>query len=500
MKRSAANLVLYAFLAVLVLLMAQAAAGLALLAEYREATRRAFEAMTQRTELANTVRDVVRDRSMRLHRIVTFDNPRERAEETRQYIALLPRYSEATQTLARLIGSREEADAYKDMVKLAEHGWRMQDEVLDMLDRGDREAAVDVLLNTVWPVQDEVMAQVGAFNEVQRHQRARLENGLREQYSRTLLLGMLSAGITLFIAGSVTFALRRRVARAEQNAADSAVKLEEYAARLQDMVAARTVELVEARDQAISASQAKSRFLANISHELRTPLTAIIGYAETIEEEALDRGDKQIVGDLRKIQNAGRGQLSLINAILDLSKIEAGRMPITIEHFPLRRVLDQVLDTVRPMAEKNGNSLRVDLCREAIEIDGDATKLGQILLNLLANACKFTERGEIALSVAEEGDKAWLFGVKDSGIGMNSEELLRVFEPFEQADTSTTRKYGGTGLGLTLAREFTEMLGGHIAVESTPGIGTHFRVQLPKSMAEALTTGNTLARPEASRP
>ncbi|MDQ2703081.1 MAG: response regulator [Pseudomonadota bacterium] len=242
-----------------------------------------------------------------------------------------------------------------------------------------------------------------------------------------------------------------------------------------------SMHLVQAKAEAEAANESKSLFLANMSHELRTPLNAIIGYSELLVEEAQDIGDEAMVPDLKKIHTAGKHLLGLINEVLDLSKIEAGKMDVYVEDFDVASLIDGVVGTVKPLTDKKGNSLLVD-AGDVGHMHSDVTKVRQMLFNLLSNASKFTENGDIRLLArrehAEDGD--WMvFAIEDTGIGMDEEQQSRVFQPFSQADASTTRKYGGTGLGLAITRNFAEMLGGGITLRSTAGVGTTFTLRIP---------------------
>jgi signal transduction histidine kinase/DNA-binding NarL/FixJ family response regulator len=241
-------------------------------------------------------------------------------------------------------------------------------------------------------------------------------------------------------------------------------------------------ELLKAKHVAEEASRAKSTFLANMSHELRTPLNAIIGYSEMLEEEARDTQDPDHIGDLQKIQFAGKHLLSLINDVLDLSKIEAGKMPLHLETIDIRLMIDEIITTLRPAIEKNRNTLRVRMVDEISTMRADVTKVRQILFNLLSNACKFTDQGTIGLDVDRklEDDQDWIrFQVTDTGIGIAAKQKDNLFKEFAQADTSIARKYGGTGLGLAISYKFVQLMKGRIGVESEIGRGATFTVELP---------------------
>ncbi len=244
----------------------------------------------------------------------------------------------------------------------------------------------------------------------------------------------------------------------------------------------REAEVAAARDEAMQATQAKSQFLASMSHELRTPLNAIIGYSEMLYEEAEDRGLDTFLPDLVKIREAGSHLLSLINDILDLSKIEAGKMDVLIEDFEVADLIAQVQSVIEPLMTKNANTLVVECAPDAGAMRSDQTKLRQSLFNLLSNAAKFTERGRITLAarrILQDGDDVLEFKVSDTGIGMTGEQLGRLFQAFAQAEASTSRDYGGTGLGLAITRHFCRMLGGEVAAESTPGKGSTFAIVVP---------------------
>ncbi|MDY0885784.1 response regulator [Dongia soli] len=230
------------------------------------------------------------------------------------------------------------------------------------------------------------------------------------------------------------------------------------------------------------ATRAKSDFVASMSHELRTPLNAIIGYSEILFEDAQDAGREAEMADLCKIQDAGKHLLRLIDNILDLSKIEAGKMTLYLETFEVRPMIDSVAATVAPLARKTGNTLVVNCADEVGAIHSDLTKVRQTLFNLLSNACKFTQNGTITLTALRDPNEAadWIeFQVRDTGIGMTPDQQAKVFEAFIQADDSTTRAYGGTGLGLAITKSFCRLMGGDVTLTSEAGKGTTFTVRLP---------------------
>ena len=251
-----------------------------------------------------------------------------------------------------------------------------------------------------------------------------------------------------------------------------------------------------AKQAAEEASAAKSEFLANMSHELRTPLNAIIGYSEFLLEEAEELDQGSSASDLRKIQSAGRHLLALINNVLDLSKIEAGRIEIFLETFNVAEMIRDVAATIKPLAEQNGNAFEVHVPDDLGTMQCYLTKVRQTLFNLLSNACKFTEEGRITLDISRDRvapGEVLVFSVADTGVGMTAEQCSRVFDAFTQADSSTTRHFGGSGLGLAITKTFCQMLGGDIAVTSEQGVGSTFVIRLPATAPPALEDGGEVA-------
>jgi signal transduction histidine kinase len=305
--------------------------------------------------------------------------------------------------------------------------------------------------------------------------------GLHPVLASGIVTTFLSAGGLLLMTSLIGIHAHMQTSRLYRAKSELAARNEKIGQQSQVIEQARQAAL-EARDAAEAANRAKSAFLANMSHELRTPLNAIIGYSEMLEEDAEASGDTALVSDLRKIRSAGKHLLGLINDVLDLSKVEAGKMKLYLETFDVAGVVSEVVATAQPLMAKNGNRLEVRCAPDVGQLREDVTKVRQVLLNLLSNASKFTEKGTVTLEAVREHDVtgSWVvFRVRDSGIGMTPEQMSKLFQAFMQADGGTQRKYGGTGLGLALCRKFCVMMGGDINAESAPGAGSTFTVRLP---------------------
>ncbi len=311
------------------------------------------------------------------------------------------------------------------------------------------------------------------------------------------LMGLAKSVNDLGAAWKLKGKRERQLQEAQQALEISHNQLAEHSKNLESIVEARTAELAtaaheaeEAKREAEQANLSKSSFLATMSHELRTPLNAIIGYGEMLIEECGELEPEEYNDDLEKIVSAGKHLLGLINDILDLSKIEAGKMDFFLEDFDLAETLEGLKDIIAPKVKENSNTFDLVLSDNLGSIHADCTKLRQCVINLLGNASKFTENGTITLTADRfsQDEEDWIsIAVSDTGIGMTPEQVAKLFQPFSQADSSTTRKFGGTGLGLTITRHFSQLMGGDITVKSEAGVGSTFTLKIPTRVKDPAT-------------
>ncbi len=376
--------------------------------------------------------------------------------------ALAEQFINARDQLLAMNLKPEQRAAWERAKPLTIAGRKAQDKAASLIIRGDTEAAANLLRDEVVPIQRQVMLELTNMLTFSTQRVNQLLNEEKQVSPRKYRQATIMVSLVMLIGVCIAFFVIRHISRSE-------------------------AELVLAREEAQTANQHKSTFLANMSHELRTPLTAILGYSELLIEKARERNLDDMALDLQKVTDSGRVLLSLINDILDLSKVESGRMELDIHDFDVTALIDDITETLTPVIEKNANKLEIECSREIGTMHSDPNLLRQVLLNLLGNASKFTSAGCIRFTSKREtrDSRDWMiFSVNDNGIGISEEQLSHLFQAFYQGDASTTRKYGGTGLGLAISKRFCNMLGGELSVTSKLGVGSTFKVELPASVSE----------------
>lgn len=328
--------------------------------------------------------------------------------------------------------------------------------------------------------QEAFIGQVKAMIELQKRATKKAVMDAEQSYDEAKASVYTLGGSAMLFGLFVAIFIIRLTESQAHDVNEAMLEIERSNELLEERVDKRTVELALARDEALASNKSKDIFLATMSHELRTPLNIILGYSELLEDIAIDEGSKKIIPDLNKIQNAAQHQLGLINSLLDISKIEEGKLEMHPVEFDVEKLVAEIEGSARPLMSKNNNTFKINCIRGIGMMYSDNIRIRQILLNLLSNAAKFTEQGLVSFNISKDADGNEItFEIQDTGVGISDSYMDDLFKKFTQADSSTTRKHGGSGLGLSISRQLAQGLNGDIIVTSEKDKGSSFTLKLP---------------------
>jgi len=437
-----------------------------------------------KTALMEKMREGIFNRQISLRNMMLMPNPFDRDEESIVFRKHALSVLLSRDKLTKMDLTQEENNVMIQITDAMREGYNFQQEVLRQVIFSEKPEQFQSLLGEAFLKQTTIVNLINSMKEILVSETDNAVNEARQSYRDAKNAMFILGGFAITLGIIITVFIVRFTDSQTRKVDQTMKKLRESHDMLEQRVEERTRELAIARDEALASNKSKNAFLANMSHELRTPMNAIIGYSELLEDEAIEYEHDYLTPDLKKIQGSAKHLLSLINGLLDLSKIDAGKIDLDPVEFDIPVLINEVQSTISPLLIGNNNKLLVTCPDNIGNLYTDNMRLRQILINLLSNATKFTHDGTISLKVERYmsiSGTGISFSVSDTGIGISDEYMDRLFDDFSQADSSTTRNYGGTGLGLTISRRLCKLMNGEISVKSKLGEGATFTVSLPTS-------------------
>ncbi|MDH5359594.1 MAG: ATP-binding protein [Gammaproteobacteria bacterium] len=466
------------FAAMLILMLFITLAGVNRMEEIKSQLSHHIHTDMSKVAMGAEMRAIAKERTLILHRMLYLDDPFARDESEMLLYEAAGKFSQTRLKLMAMDLTNKEEELLALQGKQANIAVPLLREVIELSKTGQIEEARRLYQEASMPAQSELIETMKHLYATQMHESHMTTLRVNASFQQTRMwMYLTSFGVLVLGVVIATIVIRRSNALDREKAAHLALIHDTH-----NELQTYSSELLLAHDAAQQSSKAKSQFLANMSHELRTPMNAIMGFSELLLEDALSEGNNKSAKDLKRILDASNHLLELINQILDLAKVESGKAEVNAEEFDIHAVITEVLETIKPLATKHNNLLEIDLDAELDVMNSDQTMFRQILFNLLSNAVKFTEDGRIDLrarKIVNTDAQSLELVIKDSGIGIAKDEQERIFHPFEQADGSYTRQFGGTGLGLALVKYYCILLSGEISVESELGQGTSFIIHIP---------------------
>jgi signal transduction histidine kinase len=473
--------VLSGFIAILIIMLTTTSISLTSLSGINQRLEHLVKKHNVKLEYMETMRGLIRERMLNVFTALSLEDSFKIEEEWETFSHRAREFILTREKLYKLDVTPEEKERIEIQRRVLAEGQEVMAQVFDLIREGNYNQARNDIFNAL-KVNDAIIAELTLMikvgHDVSRKELSQATDNYLKTRRNVFILDVIAVLVCLLIAVVVFRNLRVN----QQNITEAVSALKQANEKLEARVLERTQDLLTLRDEAVNANKAKSRFLANMSHELRTPLNAIIGYSDILIEDAEDNNLVQECQDLHKILAAGKHLLDLIDDILDISRIETGNLDVDLETFAFKPLILEAIDIMHPLFDQRNNHFSFEYDESISNVYADPRRMRQILFNLLSNANKFTEQGQISLRVKQQliDESKWLrCEIQDTGIGISQEDQNKLFQAFMQVDASATRKYGGTGLGLAISLRFCQMMGGTIELQSELGKGSTVTVLLP---------------------